>query len=158
MNLQQRVEFRLKRDFSQLLTLVVVLAVIYLLLSGWNEKQPDIDRNMAYIMQGRVVTSVNLARASWMQQGRPKEILWSVPSPDLQPEEVQARVRLTERGWPDPASDCNKWWFLMMGRELSNSSITLREERGNCWVSFHSQPFLRYDSATGSVILLSDDE
>ncbi|BDY06743.1 hypothetical protein [Ferrimonas sp. YFM] len=158
MNLHQRVELRLKRDFSQLLTLVVVLAVMFLLLRGWNNKQPEIDRNLAYILQGRLVTSVNLARVSWMQQGRPKEIFWTAPTSDAGSGPIQTKMQVNDRGWPDPVSNCANWWSMMMGRELSNSNVTLRKDGKSCWVSFHSQPFLRYDSATGSVILLSDDE
>ncbi|WP_028107802.1 hypothetical protein [Ferrimonas futtsuensis] len=158
MNLHQRVELRLKRDFSRLLTLVVVLVMIFLLLRGWNDKQPEIDRNLAYIMQSRLVTSLNLARVSWMQQGRPKEISWVAPASERESGPLQARVRMNDRGWPDPDSNCADWWSMMMGRELSNGNITLRNDGRSCWVSFHSQPFLRYDSATGSVILLSQDE
>lgn len=158
MNLHQRVELRLKRDFSQLLTLVVVLSVIFLLLRGWNDQQPKIDRNMAYIMQNRLVTSLNLARVSWMQQGRPEEISWTAPVSDLESDPVRVKMRLNDRGWPVPVNGCADWWSMMMGRELSNSNVTLRNKDKSCWVYFHSQPFLRYDPATGGVILLSHDE
>ncbi|TKB51209.1 hypothetical protein FCL40_01235 [Ferrimonas sediminicola] len=155
MNLQQWVELRLKRDFSQLLTLAVMLGVVLLLLRLWNRQASELDRSVARIVQGRVVTSVNLARVSWMQQGRPQRISWSVPGAGPDGASRRVMLRVNDRGWPEPGNDCSRWWTLMMGRELSDGDFSVNGDRNSCRVSFQSQPFLRYDSATGSVILLS---
>ncbi|SDI39718.1 hypothetical protein SAMN04488540_101287 [Ferrimonas sediminum] len=151
MSLQHGVDNRLRRDLIRLASLILVLAIILALLMNWRQGEPKVDRQLAYLMQSRLVTSVNLARVTWMKSGRPGRIRWQPPGWDTDP----VWLEMNHRGWPQPHGECGRLWSAMMGTELSGEAVTIDQDDKNCWVSFNSHALIRYHSATGSVILLA---
>ncbi|WP_028111448.1 hypothetical protein [Ferrimonas kyonanensis] len=152
MSLQKGTDIRLRRDLIRLTTLIVVLAIMLALLVNWRQGEPKVDRQMAYLMQSRLVTSINLARVTWMKSGRPEQIQWQPPGWDTEP----VWLAMSHRGWPQPQGDCGRLWSAMMGTEPLGEAVSIDQDDKNCWVSFNSHALIRYHSATGSVILLAN--